>query len=92
MYPKKFQNKTNGVTPRRWIVCANRELAKLYSKECNDLWMLDLRELRKLEPKIKSKKFQKKWRAIKQHNKNRLADWIYQHMGIRINKKSLFDI
>jgi len=57
MYPKKFQNKTNGVTPRRWIVLANRKLAELYSEECNNYWMLDLRELRTLENKIENKNF-----------------------------------
>ena len=58
MYPKKFKNMTNGVTPRRWIVCANRELAQLYNEYCPDHWMLDLQNtLPQLESEIDNKAF-----------------------------------
>ncbi len=57
MYPKKFQNKTNGVTPRRWIVCANRKLSDLYIEECSDYWMLDLSLLRSLAVKADNAEF-----------------------------------
>ena len=52
LYPKKFQNKTNGVTPRRWIVCANRKLSQLYTEQCSDYWMLDMTKLRTLASKV----------------------------------------
>ena len=52
MYPKKFKNMTNGVTPRRWIVCANRELAQFYNEHCPDHWMLDLNVLKELASKV----------------------------------------
>lgn len=90
--PKKFNNKTNGITQRRWLEKANARLATLINDTIGDKWPTDLYELEKLFPFRDNASFQKKWRAIKNENKKTLADYIYKHTGIAVNPDSLFDV
>lgn len=93
MFPKKFQNKTNGVTPRRWLIGCNKELAKLYTEylQSND-WEIDLEKISKLREYASDPAFQKRWYDIKLANKKRLADWIFKETKIQLNENSLFDV
>ena len=90
--PEKFSNKTNGVTPRRWMVLSNPRLAHLLSARLGSSWIHDLEELRKLEPLADDPEFTSEWRAIKLHNKQRLAARIHQTMGITVDPDSMFDV
>mmetsp|Transcript_5139 Transcript_5139/g.4359 ORF Transcript_5139/g.4359 Transcript_5139/m.4359 type:complete len:522 (+) Transcript_5139:1165-2730(+) len=93
IFPHKFQNKTNGVTPRRWIVCCNPELAALYSKHLgNKDWPADLAQIAQLNGKENDADFRKAWADIKMRNKKRLANWVYKNCGVAINENTLFDI
>ncbi len=93
LYPDKFLNVTNGVTPRRWVVLGNPRLAKLISGTIGDKWIRDMEgELRKLEPYAGRKEFQDEWRRIKYENKARLASTIRERTGITVNPNTLFDI
>ena len=90
--PEKFSNKTNGVTPRRWMVLSNPRLAHLLSDHLGHAWIHDLEKLRKLESMIDDPKLAREWRAIKHHNKQRLAAYIYQTLGIAVDPDSMFDV
>jgi len=93
LFPKKFQNKTNGVTPRRWIACANPELAQLYTETLGTRdWLANLEFTKQLNGKEKDPEFRKAWYEIKQKNKKRLAKWVYKNTGVTINENSLFDV
>jgi len=93
MNPKKFQNKTNGVTPRRWIRCCNPGLAALYTKFLgNEDWLRDMDKIRDLMKHINNKEFVKEFMTIKVENKKRLVRWIRQECGITVNENSLFDV
>jgi len=92
MYPEKFQNKTNGVTPRRWLLMSNPKLSALITSKIGDRWVKDLSELRKLEAFVDDVEFQKTWREIKQHNKRVLADYIQSNNDLEIDPDSLFDV
>jgi len=89
--PEKFSNKTNGVTPRRWMVLANPPLARLITSRLGHSWIHDLEKLRKLESLADDPDFTREWRAIKHHNKQRLAAYIYQTLGIAVDPNSMFD-
>ena len=92
LWPEKFSNKTNGVTPRRWLVLNNLKLADLIAKKIGNGWVKDLYQLRKLEKFAKDKAFQKDWQDCKNGVKEYLARYIKSHMGIEVNKDSMFDI
>lgn len=92
LYPEKFSNKTNGVTPRRWMVLSNPRLTKLITEKIGDNWINNLDELRKLENFVKDASFCQKWREIKREIKQDLANKIYNQQGITLNPDSLFDI
>ena len=93
MFPKKFQNKTNGVTPRRWLVGCNKQLAKLYDENLPNVnWQVDFEKVVKLKTPAEDAEFQKKWYDIKLNNKRRLAQWIHKETGIQLNENSMFDI
>jgi starch phosphorylase len=92
MFPERFNNKTNGVTPRRWIQYANPELAELISSTIGEAWKKDLEELADLDDHIGKKPFRDKFRKVKQAAKRRLASYVSQHKGIEIDPDSLFDI
>jgi len=92
IYPKKFNNKTNGITQRRWLGHANPELSSLINNTIGDKWYTDLTDLKKLVPYAKDAAFCKEYTEIKFHNKVRLADYIKEHQGIMINPHSIFDV
>jgi starch phosphorylase len=92
MMPEKFSNKTNGVTPRRFMVLSNPGLAALIKQTAGDGWAADLNTLRKLEPHADDPDFQAQWRRIKLGNKHHLADLIETQTGILVDPQSIFDI
>ena len=90
--PEKFSNKTNGVTPRRWMVLSNPRLAHLLSARLGQGWIHDLEKLRRLESMIDDHTLSQEWRAIKHHNKERLAAYVHDNLGISIDPESMFDV
>lgn len=92
MWPKKFNNKTNGVTPRRFIRLANPLLSELITSHIGEGWLTDLDGLSKLEPLARQKSFRKAWREVKLENKKRLAGVIEQQLGLEVNPHSMFDV
>ena len=91
--PGKFRNVTNGVTPRRWMVLSNPELAALITRHIGDRWIANLeQELERLEPLAGDAGFQQEWRNIKAGNKRALAALIAERTGIAVDPQSLFDI
>ena len=92
LWPEKFCNVTNGVTPRRFVALSNPGLTKLITDSIGDGWLQDLSRLRRLEPLADDPKFQKQWRNVKLANKSRLASLIKKRTGIDVDPQSLFDI
>lgn len=92
MMPEKFGNKTNGVTPRRWIVLANPRLTKLVSAKIGEGWIKQLDALRQLEPLVEDADFRAGWRSIKRANKNDLAEVIRKRCGVAVDPSSMFDV
>jgi glycogen phosphorylase len=92
MWPHKFSNKTNGVTPRRWIVLCNPKLSALITEHIGDEWIKDLSQLRRLEPLADDAEFRNRWRAIKQHNKRAFASLAIERTGIVTDPESMFDV
>ena len=92
LWPERFNNKTNGVTPRRWLVQANPLLARLITRTIGDRWITDLDNLRKLEPWASDGAFRDEFMAIKRSNKARLARVIAETTGVAVNPDSLFDV
>ncbi len=92
LFPEKFTNVTNGVTPRRWIVQSNPRLTELITSKIGDKWINNLQELRQLETYAEDKTFRKQWRETKQAVKQDLANYIQQKVGIIVNPESLFDV
>ena len=93
LYPEKFQNKTNGITPRRWIRLANPELSQLITRLLgSEEWITDLSQLKKLEKFADDKKVLKEFMRIKSVKKKQLASYIKEVEGVEINPYSLFDI
>ncbi|MDE5087583.1 MAG: glycogen/starch/alpha-glucan family phosphorylase, partial [Trichodesmium sp. St16_bin2-tuft] len=92
LFPEKFLNKTNGVTPRRWILLSNPKLSALFSEKLGDSWLRNLDKLRQLEKYVDDVEFCKRWQQIKQENKVRLAEYILKYNRIEVDTNSLFDI
>ncbi|GAB4254652.1 MAG: glycogen/starch/alpha-glucan phosphorylase [Methylomicrobium sp.] len=92
LWPGKFNNKTNGVTPRRWLAACNPDLSALITDTIGDGWITDLSELQKLEPYAEDAKFREKWAAIQLKNKQRLIDFKKNEMGIELSANALFDV
>ncbi|MFH0996552.1 MAG: glycogen/starch/alpha-glucan phosphorylase [Pseudomonadota bacterium] len=92
LYPGKFSNKTNGVTPRRWLLAANPTLSALITSHIGTAWITDLNQLRKLEPLIDNPDFIQAWQAVKQKNKDRLAQIALNLTGVPVDSASIFDI
>jgi starch phosphorylase len=90
--PEKFSNKTNGVTPRRWMVLSNPRLAQLLTARLGSGWIHDLEKLRRLEPLVDDPELCREWRAIKQHNKAQLSAYIHDRLGIQTDPESIFDV
>ncbi|MBI4657354.1 MAG: glycogen/starch/alpha-glucan phosphorylase [Verrucomicrobia bacterium] len=91
-WPAKFNNKTNGITPRRWLLKANPPLARLITESIGDGWITDLEQLRKLEPLADDAAFREKFRSAKQQNKAALAEHIERELKIVVSPESLFDV
>ncbi|KJU82921.1 glycogen/starch/alpha-glucan phosphorylase [Candidatus Magnetobacterium bavaricum] len=91
LWPHKFNNKTNGITQRRFLRLCNLELARLITGHIGDGWITNLRDLKKLIPFSNDKDFLKRWHEIKQRNKRHLAACIMDHQGISINPNSIYD-
>lgn len=92
LWPEKFNNKTNGVTPRRWILKANPELSRVITEKIGRQWITDLTCLKKLEPLAKDKQFQTVFMNIKAENKRKLAVVIKETTGYEVDPTSLFDV
>ncbi len=92
LWPDKFSNKTNGVTPRRWMVLANPRLADCITQRIGDGWIRDLDLLRQLEPLTEDADFRREWRAIKLANKTALAGIIKERIGLSVNPQAIFDV
>jgi starch phosphorylase len=92
MWPQKFNNKTNGVTPRRWVRMANPGLSGLITEAIGEGWISDLDRLRELEPYADDAAFQEKWREVKLQCKRRLADSVWNEEWIEIHPDSMFDV
>jgi len=92
LWPKKFNNKTNGVTQRRWLVSCNPGLRELLDETIGNKWVTDLSEISKIEQFVDDPKFRKKWLDVKQNNKKSLVKYVLKKTGIRFNPTSIFDI
>ena len=92
MWPEKFINKTNGVTPRRWIKMSNPRLSDLITEKIGPNWITHLDEVKKLEAFIDDPEFRQQWREIKQACKKDLADYILLFNNIEVDPNSLFDV
>ena len=92
LWPEKFCNVTNGVTPRRFVALSNAGLTKLITSRIGDNWLRDLNQLLRLEPFADDPEFQEEWREVKLANKRRLAALIADRTGIKIAPESLFDV
>ncbi|MDY4849344.1 MAG: glycogen/starch/alpha-glucan phosphorylase [Bacilli bacterium] len=90
--PEKFNNKTNGVTHRRWLLNANPELAKLITKNIGDSWIMDMDQLKQFAQFKDDKKILKSLNDIKLNNKKRLAAYIKEHNDIDVDVNSIFDV
>ena len=92
MYPEKFNNKTNGITQRRFMVHANPLLTEWITDHIGDKWITDLPQLAKLKVYADDKKAQQEFMNIKYQNKVRLAKYILEHNGIEVDPNSIFDV
>jgi starch phosphorylase len=92
LWPEKFNNKTNGVTPRRWMAASNPRLSKLISDTIGPQWITDMPQLRRLAPYADDAQFRKQWREIKQANKARLAELVLKDCGVAFDIGALFDV
>jgi starch phosphorylase len=90
--PEKFSNKTNGVTPRRWMVLSNPRLAELLTARIGAAWIRDIEKLRRVEPIVEDAEFCHEWRDIKRNNKAQLAAYIHDRLGIVTDPDSIFDV
>jgi len=92
MFPERFQNKTNGVSPRRFMKLANPRLCDLISSKIGDGWVNDLDQLRGLEPLADDAAFRQEWRAIKLHNKQNLAAFLQHSTGEAVDPAAMMDV
>jgi starch phosphorylase len=91
MFPERFNNKTNGVTPRRWLLSANPPLAKAITEAIGDKWICDLNELRRLKPLAADSSFQESFLRAEREAKVRFADWLKQVSGQVVDPDTIFD-
>lgn len=92
IFPDKFINITNGITPRRWLKTANPLLSGLITDRIGEGWVKDLYQLRKIEKFVGGKEFVENWKIAKWHNKQLLIDYIEKEYDIKINPDSIFDV
>jgi len=91
LWPQRFNNKTNGITPRRWLRLCNPGLSALITERIGDGWITDLEQLIKLAPLAESREFRRAWREVKMQNKQALGRTIQRLTGIAVDPASLFD-
>ncbi|QBF84027.1 glycogen/starch/alpha-glucan phosphorylase [Shewanella maritima] len=92
LWPEKFNNRTNGVTPRRWLAYCNTQLSTLISKRLGDDWVTDLSKLAALNAFTADHQFVKQWAEVKQANKQVLANFVEQECGVSFDAKMMFDV
>ena len=92
LWPEKFNNKTNGVTPRRWVAHSNPLMTSLISEKIGDDWIRDLEQIKQLEKFTEDTEFTKRWSAVKTENKRRLAVLIKEECNVDFDTDSLFDV
>ncbi|WP_445165373.1 glycogen/starch/alpha-glucan phosphorylase [Mycolicibacterium sp. Dal123E01] len=92
MWPERFSNKTNGVTPRRFLALSNPGLRKLLDRTVGDGWLTHLDRLRGLEAHVDDPAFRQEWRDIKRANKARLAEYLHSVLGVDLDPTWMFDI
>ncbi len=92
LYPDKFVNMTNGITPRRWLKQCNPKLSDLITKEIGNGWITDLNQLKKIDKLADDKKFRERFTEIKRENKLDLIDFIESQYSLKLNPDSIFDI
>jgi starch phosphorylase len=92
LWPERFTNMTNGVTPRRWLAHSNPGLSRLIDRRIGETWRLELTELERLLPLAEDADFRAEFMAVKLSNKRRLAEHIAAATGIRVDPASLFDV
>jgi len=91
MFPERFNNKTNGVTPRRWLLLANPALAAVITEAIGDSWLRDLSQLSKLKPLAADNGFRSAVRRAKEKAKSQFADWLKSRAGVSVDRDSIFD-
>ena len=91
-WPEKFNNKTNGITQRRWLKLCNPGLSELITEKIGENWITKLTELKKLENFVDDEAFRKKWNKVQRQNKIRLAEYIHRKLKTEVNTDSLFDV
>ena len=92
LWPEKFQNKTNGVTPRRWMALSNPRLSSLITQTIGPDWITDLTQLTNLEPLAEDAHFRKQWRDVKRLNKHQFSSFVRESTGIGIDPDALLDV
>jgi starch phosphorylase len=91
VFPERFNNKTNGITPRRWLLLANPELSEAITRVIGDSWMTDLSELSKLRPVANDKAFGSAFRKAKRDAKSKFTDWLRSAWGVTVDPDTIFD-
>lgn len=91
MFPERFNNKTNGVTPRRWLLMANPALANVITEAIGNEWIIDLAQLSRLEPFAEDSAFRDSFLRAKRSAKSQFADWLKSTTGLTVNPDSIFD-
>jgi glycogen phosphorylase len=91
LFPERFSNKTNGVTPRRWLLLANPSLARTITEAIGDGWVTDLAQLSKLRPLADDRDFRTAFRKAKREAKARFADWLKATSGVTVSPDTIFD-
>jgi starch phosphorylase len=92
LWPEKFNNKTNGVTPRRWLAHCNSDLTDLINNTIGDKWITDFDQIAKLRPFATKKAFKKQWQQVKHANKTRLVSLVEEKCGVTFDPNMLFDV
>jgi len=92
LWPEKFNNKTNGVTQRRWMAWCNKSLSRLISDSIGNGWITDLKQLRQLAAYVDDAEFRQQWADCKRQNKVRLAKLVQETCGVDFNPDTMFDI
>ncbi|MEP6556873.1 MAG: glycogen/starch/alpha-glucan phosphorylase, partial [Burkholderiales bacterium] len=92
LFPERFNNKTNGITQRRWLALANPPLTALLDERIGRDWRRDLTQLSRIDQWADEPEFQQRFRAAKQANKQRLVDWVQSTLGIELDTAALFDV